>query len=205
MYSKRSELIKPQTEMRLLQHGLDLKIEVSPTLSTELNRQRTCPFNRYSDHKIVSTESTPGFTTHDQKNIKKILSAYLFSIGIKGLSKVIWLPLYKTYDKKGGNLYTTENICNHQSLELVGFVYVSKDKVKKEENAKYVIRHVKKVEIERLKDSVAHYTAWSNDDIYGVTVTDAQGQDFTLPFGPMTYHGIYNINDMVDSVVDKMT
>lgn len=204
MYSKREELIKPCTEMQLIEHGLNLKLEISQTLSTEYHRQGTCPFSKYNNHKMVSVESTPDFAIDESIALKYLVSKHLFSIGIKGLVHVIWLPLYKAVDKKGGWAYSTENIIEEQAGELIGFVYTNKDKVRKSFGVKYVSASIKRDVIEELKISVAHYTAWSNYDVYGVTITDAQGIAIPFGLGIMTYQNIYNFDNAVDEAAKLM-
>lgn len=204
MYSKREELIKPCTEMQLIEHGLNLKLEISQTLSTDYHRQGTCPFSKYNNHKMVSVESTPDFVIDESIALKYLVSKHLFSIGIKGLVHVIWLPLYKAVDKKGGWAYSTENIIEEQAGELIGFVYTNKDKVRKSFGVKYVSASIKRDVIEELKVSVAHYTAWSNYDVYGVTITDAQGIAIPFGLGIMTYQNIYNFDNAVDEAAKLM-
>lgn len=193
MYSKREELIKPCTEMQLIEHGLNLKLEISQTLSTDYHRQGTCPFSKYNNHKMVSTENTPDFVIDGSVALRELVSKYLFSIGIKGLVHVVWLPLYKTVDKKGGWIYSTKSTIKGQVGELIGFVYIHKDEIRKSRGVEYVSASIKKANVDKLKASVAHYTAWSNSDVYGITITDTQGTEFNHGRGIMTYQNIYNI------------
>lgn len=197
-------MIKPCTEMRLIEHGLSLKIELSSTLSTEVDRQGVCPFNRYSQHKLVTIESTPEFKIYENKDFSYSVSKYLFSIGIKGLVHVIWAPLYRGVDTKGGDTYFIESTSDESDSELIGFVYINKDRVRKSHSVEFVSASIKRAEIVELKDSVEQYTVWSNNDIYGVSVTDTQGVGFKLGLGAMSYHGINNTQGNVDNVVNDI-
>ena len=127
MYSKRECLITSETEKILNNHGLDIILKPSITVSDDRLEQHYNPVNEDISYKLISIENTPGLVLNQDKDIGCAVRDYLLTIGINGLQKVVWLPLYKWTDPLGGgSIYSTNTLGCDGDYSVIGFVYTTK-------------------------------------------------------------------------------
>lgn len=82
------------------------------------------------------------------------------------------LPLY-LYDHSGLTINTTGFICPWDSMR-VGFIFISKEKVREEYNVKYVTRTIQNKIKKYLIDEVKTYDKYLRGDVYGYRITDTE-------------------------------
>ena len=97
----------------------------------------------------------------------------LESIGLK-LNDVLILPLY-LYDHSGIAMNTTGFSCGWDSGQ-VGFIYVSKEDVRKEYNVKRITKTIKEKTFELLRGEVATYSQYLDGDVWCVRITDEEDE-----------------------------
>lgn len=193
MYSEKERLITSETQKKLDEHGLDIILRPSITLSDDRLEQHYNPFNEDRSYKLISIENTPDLALNQNSDIGYAVRDYLLSIGINGLQKVVWLPLYKWADPLGkGSIYSTDTIGCDGDYSVIGFVYTTKAEIMRKHGGTYVKANIKKQEVAALESLVGLYTAWLNKDVYSISIVDAHGLEY------ITAHHIYNMKDKVD-------
>jgi len=109
---------------------------------------------------------------------------------IKNEKPAIILPLY-LYDHSGITISTTPFSCKWDSGQI-GFVFISKDKVKNE----YGVKRVTKKEIEKvtkvLLAELETYDLYMRGEVYGYTLINENGEIEDSCFG---YYGVESILD----------
>jgi len=109
---------------------------------------------------------------------------------IKNEKPAIILPLY-LYDHSGITISTTPFSCKWDSGQI-GFVFISKDKVKNE----YGVKRVTKKEIEKvtkvLLAELETYDLYLRGEVYGYTLINENGEIEDSCFG---YYGVESILD----------
>lgn len=109
---------------------------------------------------------------------------------IKNEKPAIILPLY-LYDHSGITISTTPFSCKWDSGQI-GFVFISKDKVKNE----YGVKRVTKKEIEKatkvLLAELDTYDLYMRGEVYGYTLINENGEIEDSCFG---YYGVESILD----------
>jgi hypothetical protein len=118
---------------------------------------------------------------------------------------VISLPLY-LYDHSGITMNTTGFSCPWDSGQ-VGFIYVTKEKIRKEYGVK---RNVTKKLIARiigyLKNEVETYDNFLTGNVYGFKIMDAEGTDIDSCWGFYgDYSGEYGALTEARQIVDNRT
>ena len=193
MRSDKKRLITSETQRKLDDHGLDITLRPSITLIDDRTKQYYNPINEDRSYKLISIENTPGLVLNQDRDIGYAVRDYLLSIGINGLQKVVWLPLYKWDDPLGvGAVYSTNTVGCDGDYSVIGFVYTTKVEIMRKYGGAYVKASTKKQEVAALEYLVSLYTAWSNGDIYSISIVDAHGLEY------ITAHHIYNMNDKVN-------
>lgn len=85
------------------------------------------------------------------------------------------LPLY-LYDHSGITMNTTGFECRWDSGQ-VGFIFVSKKKIREEYNVKYVTQKVREQIEKHLVSEVETYDQYLTGDIYGYRITDTEKEE----------------------------
>ena len=200
MRSDKKRLITSETQKKLDDHGLDIILRPSITLNDDRIKQHYNPLNEDRSYKLISIENTPGLVLNQDKDIGYAVRDYLLSIGINGLQKVVWLPLYKWDDPLGvGAVYSTNTVGCDGDYSVIGFVYTTKAEIMRKYGGAYVKASTKKQEVAALEYLVGLYTAWSNRDVYSISIVDAHGLEY------ITAHHVYNIQDKVDIKAQELT
>lgn len=87
--------------------------------------------------------------------------------------KAIILPLY-LYDHSGLAMNTTGFSCPWDSGQ-VGWIFVTKERVREEYGVKRITRKVRDRVIAALKAEVEEYNQWLQGDVYGFVLEDEEG------------------------------
>lgn len=93
----------------------------------------------------------------------------------KNEKTLIILPLY-LYDHSGITIATTPFSCNFDSGQI-GFTFVSKEKVKKEYNAKRITKELIEQVTKILEAEVNTYDQYLTGDVYGFRVINENGDE----------------------------
>lgn len=105
---------------------------------------------------------------------------------LQALEECIILPLY-LYDHSGITINTTGFSCPWDS-DQVGFIYVSKDDIRKEYNWKYIThKRINQVE-EYLRNEVKTYDDYLTGNVYGYVIKDQNDEHVESCWG---FYGDY--------------
>jgi len=95
--------------------------------------------------------------------------------------KFIILPLY-LYDHSGITMNTTGFSCPWDSGQ-VGWIYVSKEKVRKEYEVKRITKKIRDRVIAVLKSEVKIYSQWLEGNVFGFVLKDAEDNEIDSCWG----------------------
>ena len=109
---------------------------------------------------------------------------------IKNESPAVILPLY-LYDHSGITISTSPFSCGWDSGQI-GFIFVSKEKLKKELNVKRITKDIIQRAEKCLLGEVNTYDQYLTGDVYGYKVIDEQGNEEDSCWG---YYGEDSIKD----------
>jgi len=117
---------------------------------------------------------------------------------IKNENPAILLPLY-LYDHSGITIYHTPFSCRWDSVQ-VGFLFVSKETLRKEYSVKRITKKVKETAMQVLLGELETYDQYIRGYVYGFVLEDAEGDEIDSCWGfygdDVTKNGILdNIND----------
>jgi hypothetical protein len=90
------------------------------------------------------------------------------------------------YDHSGITFNTTGFSCQWDSGQ-VGFILATKEQVRQEWHVKHISKKLREQVERTLKGEVETYAQWSEGEVYGYMVTDAEGNDIDSCWG---YYGI---------------
>ena len=90
-------------------------------------------------------------------------------------ANVISLPLY-LYDHSGITMRTHPFSCRWDSGQ-VGYIYITKEKIRKEFGWKRISEQRYKQILEYLRDEVETYDHWLRGDVYGFVFDNSEGDD----------------------------
>lgn len=114
----------------------------------------------------------------------------------KELSKrkdVISLPLF-LYDHSGITMKTSPFSCPWDSGQ-VGFIYVTKEEIRKKFGVKLVTQKTKERVVSILRSEVEEYDQYLTGNVYGCTIVDPYGEEKDSCWG---FFGNYNENLITD-------
>jgi len=96
----------------------------------------------------------------------------------------ICLPVW-LYDHSGTCYRAAESNPFHCPWDsgLFGFIYVSREDVRREYGVKRISPQLRAKVLEILKQEVKTYSAWANGEVYGFTVTDSEGEQIDSCWG----------------------
>lgn len=100
---------------------------------------------------------------------------------------IISLPLY-LYDHSGLTMQTYPFSCPWDSGQ-VGFIYVTKEEIRKEYSCKLVTKKIREKAIALLKSEVEIYDQYLTGNVWGYRIFDSQGEERDSCWG---YYGNYN-------------
>ena len=103
---------------------------------------------------------------------------------------LVILPIYM-YDHSGITISTTPFSCPWDSGQI-GFIFVSKSKVRKEYNKKLISKQLKEKVTQYLIGEVKEYDQYLTGDVYGYIITDNDTQ------GAESCWGFYGYNECVE-------
>jgi len=110
----------------------------------------------------------------------------------------ICLPIYM-YDHSGITLSTTPFSCPWDSGKL-GFIYVSKEKVRKEYNTSRITKILRQKVLEILKSEVETYDHYVRGEVYGV-ILSKDGEEIESTWGIIGYENAQELaNEMLSAV-----
>ena len=99
----------------------------------------------------------------------------------KNEGPIVWLPIYM-YDHSGITINTTGFSCPWDSGQL-GFIYITKEKVRKEYGWKVISKkRLEKIK-EYLRGEVETYDDFITGSVYGYEVKDAKGEEVDSCWG----------------------
>lgn len=96
-------------------------------------------------------------------------------------SEAIIMPVYKI-DHSGIAYSTSPFSCPWDSGQ-VGYIFISKSKIRKEYGVKRISPKLKKQVENNLKSEVEIYSSWANGEIYGFSVEDENGESLESCWG----------------------
>lgn len=108
------------------------------------------------------------------------------------------LPLF-LYDHSGITMNTTGFSCRWDSGQ-VGFIIITKDKMKKEYSKKRISKQLKDKVAEYLKNEVESYDQYLTGDVYWYKIEDANGDEIDSCGG---FYGHDYVKKECESIVDK--
>lgn len=111
----------------------------------------------------------------------------------------IILPLY-LYDHSGLTMRTYPFSCPWDSMQ-VGWIYVTKAKVREEYGVKRVTKKVRERVIAVLEAEVETYSQWLEGDVYGFVLEDTQGNHIDSCWG--FYGTDWMENGMADHILEE--
>jgi hypothetical protein len=109
---------------------------------------------------------------------------------IKNEKPAIILPLY-LYDHSGITISTTPFSCKWDSGQ-VGFIFISKEKLRKAWDIKRITKHYRELELKILLAEVETYDLYLRGEVYGYTLINENGEIEDSCFG---YYGVESILD----------
>jgi hypothetical protein len=119
---------------------------------------------------------------------------------IKNESPAVILPLF-LYDHSGITISTSPFSCKWDSGQI-GFVFISKEKLKKEFNVKKVNSKLIEKATKILLSEVETYDQYLTGDVYGYTLLDENGEIEDSCFG--FYGSDIETNGILDNIREKI-
>jgi len=141
------------------------------------HRRYTLGDEQYSNSKAGNWDEAMAYYFADMSGIN--YDEYLTEAQINKVWKwieknIVWLPLY-LYDHSGITMNTTGFSCPWDSGK-VGFIFTTKENIRKEYNIKSVTKEwIKKIE-GYLKNEVDTYDDYLTGNVYGYVVKDTDGE-----------------------------
>lgn len=125
---------------------------------------------------------------------------------IKEYDACVILPLY-LYDHSGitiscGNSYPYND---RWDAGQVGFIYISKEKVRKEYSVKHISKELKERVTKYLEGEVKVYDDYLRGDVYGFLVEDEEGEHIDSCWGYFGYpEGVKDAINEAKSIIDNL-
>ena len=107
----------------------------------------------------------------------------------------IILPLY-LYDHSGISINTTGFNCQWDSGQI-GFIYISKDRIREEYSIKRISRKMKNNITKILNNEVEAYNDYLNGNVYGYTIKDSENNHIIDSCG-----GFYGYDQIINTLQD---
>ena len=169
---------------------LEIFEDLDPTDPREFDNLGTmvCFHNRYN------LGDTTVFKSSDFSSWEE-LESYLY----KREKALVVIPVFM-YDHSGLSVNTTGFSCPWDSGQI-GFIYVSKEKIKNEYSCKRISNKLKEQVKEMLVSEVDSYNQYLSGDVYGFNVTDRQsGEELSSCYG---FFGIDHIENGIFDYVSQ--
>jgi hypothetical protein len=114
-------------------------------------------------------------------------------------NEIIYLPLY-LYDHSGITISTTPFSCKWDSGQ-VGWIYVTKEQIRKEYGVKRVTKKVIEEVLKILVSEVEEYDYYLKGEVFGYIIEDNEGNEIDSSYG---YYGYdFKNNGLFYSIPDK--
>ena len=162
MNTLRDYMIKDETDKRLAMHGFNIDIG---------NDQDADSPREWMDSVFVGGEiKIPSDSEVDRgENFEEFVHNYCRDILNCKITDIIWLPVFK-FDHTGV-AYSVTPFSDRWDSGRAGFIYETKENIRKEHNVKRISQAIKEQTEARLTSEIETYSLWANGDVYYAQVT----------------------------------
>ncbi|MBO6225339.1 MAG: hypothetical protein J6N72_07820 [Psychrobacter sp.] len=180
-------VIKDATKKRLEEHGLTVEVCQDSTADSP----RT-----WTDSTFVGGEVRVPREVDRGSNFEEFVANYCRDILSCKITDIVWLTVYKY--EHSGVAYSVEPFGDRWDSGIAGFIYETKEALRKEHNVKRISAKISESVKNRLTGEIETYSNWANGDVYEVGIESAN-QEYTRYMGWLLDEG-----DNLDTVANEL-